>query len=159
MFSTCISGSAQGSSSASSDDPGGGKAIVKTVNAGSDIILDCATGSGAKADLIEWRKNGSKSAIFIKFMNFKPHVDSKYSRRLHMVNESAILISNIEASDAGIYRCKTMSSGGTDTVFSQGTAIVLKVKGMDCVLLFAESCAPLQMKAKSSYRVHYSSSV
>ena len=103
------------------------------------MILDCdtpASSGGASIDLIEWRKNGSKSAIFVKFMNFKPHVDPKYSRRLHLVNGTAILISNVVLSDAGIYRCKTMSSGGADTVLSQGKAVVLKVQGMAASISF-----------------------
>ena len=98
--------------------------------AGADVILNCDAASSVKTfDLIEWRKNGSKSPIFIKFMSFKPHVDKRYSRRLHMVNRTAILIAGVKDSDAGIYRCKTMYSGSTSTVFGQGTPVVLKVKG------------------------------
>lgn len=98
--------------------------------AGADVILNCDVASkGQSINLIEWRRNGSKSSIFIKFMNFKPHVDKRYSRRLHMVNTSAILISNVKLSDAGIYRCKIMQSGQSSTVFRQGTPVVLKVKG------------------------------
>lgn len=118
--------------SQSSSDPGEGKGppYVLHAQAGADVILNCDVASSAKTfDLIEWRKNGSKSPIFIKFMNFKPHVDKRYTRRLHMVNRSAILISSVKDSDAGMYRCKTMHSGSASTVFGQGTPVVLKVKG------------------------------
>ena len=129
---TCafLLGLAQGTSS--STDPGGGigPPIEVLVKVGSDAILVCdALSESNPSNLIEWRKNGSKSAMFIKFMNFKPHIDSRYSRRLHMINTSAILISGVKESDAGIYRCKTMQTGAESSLFTQGTRIVLKVQG------------------------------
>lgn len=97
---------------------------------GSDAILSCdAVKVDQTSQLLEWRKNGSKSPIFIKFMNFKPHIDSRYSRRLHMINSSAILLSSAKESDAGIYRCRTMQSGADSTILRHGRWIVLKVKG------------------------------
>ena len=125
-------GLAQGSSS--NTDPGGGKTppleIVVHVKLGSDAILPCdAVDANQPSDLLEWRKNGSKSPIFIKFMNFKPHIDSRYSRRLHMINSSAILLSGAKNSDAGIYRCRTMQSGSESTILTHGRWVVLKVIG------------------------------
>lgn len=46
-----------------------------------------------------------------------------------MINNSAILLSSAKESDAGIYRCRTMQSGGDSTVMNQGRWIVLKVIG------------------------------
>ncbi len=124
-------GLAQGSSS--NTDPGGGKSPPQeiVVKLGSDAILPCdAVDPNQASDLLEWRKNGSKSPIFIKFMNFKPHIDSRYSRRLHMINSSAILLSGAKESDAGIYRCRTMQSGGSEsTILKHGRWVVLKVTG------------------------------
>lgn len=123
-------GLAQGSSS--NTDPGGGKGppLEIAVKLGSDAILPCdAVDPNQPSDLLEWRKNGSKSPIFIKFMNFKPHIDSRYSRRLHMINSSAILLSGAKESDAGIYRCRTMQSGSESTILTHGRWVVLKVTG------------------------------
>ena len=93
-------------------------------------MLPCdAVDPNQPSDLLEWRKNGSKSPIFIKFMNFKPHIDSRYSRRLHMINSSAILLSGAKESDSGIYRCRTMQTGSESTILTHGRWVVLKVTG------------------------------
>ena len=123
-------GLAQGSSS--NTDPGGGKSppLEIAVKLGSDAMLPCdAVDPNQPSDLLEWRKNGSKSPIFIKFMNFKPHIDSRYSRRLHMINSSAILLSGAKESDSGIYRCRTMQTGSESTILTHGRWVVLKVTG------------------------------
>lgn len=123
-------GLAQGSSS--NTDPGGGKTppLEIVVKLGSDAILPCdAVDADRSPDLIEWRKNGSKSPIFMKFMSFKPHIDSRYSRRVHMINTSAILLSGAKNTDAGIYRCRTMQSGSESTIITHGRWVVLKVIG------------------------------
>ena len=130
FFLILILGLAQGSSS--NTDPGGGKSppLQIAVKLGTDVILPCdAVDPNQPSQLFEWRKNGSKSAIFIKFMNFKPHIDSRYSRRLHMINSSAILLSGAKESDSGIYRCRTMQSGSETTILKHGRWIVLKVTG------------------------------
>jgi len=128
-----IPGLAQGGSS--NTDPGGGKSppLKLAVKIGTDIILPCdAVDPNQPSQLFEWRKNGSKSAIFIKFMSFKPHIDSRYSRRLHMINSSAILLSGAKESDSGIYRCRTMQPTSSETTILQlkhGRWIVLSVTG------------------------------
>ncbi|XP_020602989.1 protein turtle homolog B-like isoform X2 [Orbicella faveolata] len=130
FFSSFQRGLAQGSSS--NTDPGGGKSppLEIAVKLGSDAIIPCdAVDPNQPSDLFEWRKNGSKSAIFIKFMNFKPHIDSRYSRRLHMINSSAILLSGAKESDSGIYRCRTMQTGSESTILKHGRWVVLKVTG------------------------------
>ena len=74
--------------------------------------------------------NGSKTPIFMKFMKFQnPHVDSRYSRRLHIVNNSAILISGVKVTDAGMYSCRIIRSGSTSFVQIPGTPVILKIKG------------------------------
>ena len=94
------------------------------------MILQCdAVKLGQNSLLLEWRKNGSKSAIFMKFMDFTPRIDPRFSRRLHMINSSAILLSSAKESDAGIYRCKTMQSATESAVINHGRWIVLKVTG------------------------------
>ena len=93
-------------------------------------MLPCdAVDQNQPSDLLEWRKNGSKSSIFIKFMNFKPHIDSLYSHRLHMINSSAILLSGAKESDSGVYRCRTMQTGSESTILKHGRRVVLKVTG------------------------------
>lgn len=123
--------------SSSNTDPGGGKSppLEIKVKLGSDAILQCdAVKLGQASQLLEWRKNGSKSPIFVKFMNFKPHIDSRYSRRLHMINSSAVLLSSAKETDAGIYRCRTMQSGAASTILTHGRWIVLKVEGKSLFL-------------------------
>lgn len=130
FFSMFQRGLAQGSSS--NTDPGGGKTppLDIVVKLGSDAILPCdAVDADHSPDLLEWRKNGSKSPVFMKFMNFKPHIDSRYSRRVHMINSSAILLSGAKDTDAGIYRCRTMQSGSESTIVTHGRWVVLKVIG------------------------------
>ena len=84
---------------------------------------------GQDSQLLEWRRNGSKSAVFMKFMEFTPIIDPRYSRRLHMINSSAILLSSAKESDAGIYRCRTMQSGAESSIITHGRWIVVKVTG------------------------------
>ncbi|PFX26807.1 uncharacterized protein LOC111328463 isoform X2 [Stylophora pistillata] len=130
FFSMFQRGLAQGSSS--NTDPGGGKTppLDIVVKLGSDAILPCdAVDADHSPDLLEWRKNGSKSPVFMKFMNFKPHIDSRYSRRVHMIKSSAILLSGAKDTDAGIYRCRTMQSGSESTIVTHGRWVVLKVIG------------------------------
>lgn len=119
-------GSTQGS------DPGGGRhpPLEIKVRLGSDAILQCdAVKPGQDSQLLEWRRNGSKSAVFMKFMEFTPIIDPRYSRRLHMINSSAILLSSAKESDAGIYRCRTMQSGAESSIITHGRWIVVKVTG------------------------------
>ncbi|XP_074633287.1 uncharacterized protein LOC141892060 isoform X1 [Acropora palmata] len=129
LYTSIQRGFAQGSSNT---DQGGGKIppLEVEVKLGSDVILQCdAVKLGQNSLLLEWRKNGSKSAIFMKFMDFTPRIDPRYSRRLHMINSSAILLSSAKESDAGIYRCKTMQSATESAVINHGRWIVLKVTG------------------------------
>ncbi|XP_067038428.1 uncharacterized protein [Acropora muricata] len=129
LYTSIQRGFAQGSSNT---DQGGGKIppLELEVKLGSDVILQCdAVKLGQNSLLLEWRKNGSKSAIFMKFMDFTPRIDPRYSRRLHMINSSAILLSSAKESDAGIYRCKTMQSATESAVINHGRWIVLKVTG------------------------------
>ena len=112
--------------------PGGGKSppLEFTVKLGTDVVLPCdAVDPNQLSELLEWRKNGSKSPIFIKFMNFKPLVDSRFSHRLHMINSSAILLSGAKESDSGIYRCRTMQTGLESTILTHGRWVILKVTG------------------------------
>lgn len=94
--------------------------------------MDCDTNSDGKAfELINWNLNNSKSPIFAKFMDIKPFIDKRFSRRLHIFNNSAILLSSVTPNDAGTYRCKTMvsSSGANAGAMLHGTPIKLNVEG------------------------------
>ena len=105
--------------------------------AGSNVVLDCDTYTDSRPlELINWRLNNSKSPFFAKFMAFKPFIEAQFSRRLHMVNRSAILISRVSTKDSGMYRCKTMvsSAGATSGTFQIGTPIKLTVIGKRAML-------------------------
>lgn len=96
------------------------------------MVLACDTKSNGKEfELINWNLNNSKTPIFAKFMKIKTVIDKRFSRRLHLVNDSAILISSVTPSDTGTYTCKTMVSlteAGAATL-QYGTPIKLIVEG------------------------------
>ena len=92
------------------------------------VTLNCDT-SHRSYELIEWRRNDTKTPVYLKFRNYEPEIGPSYSKRVSLVNGKDLQIQHVTLDDQSVYTCKTMKNIRLIKSLETGSYIRLTVQG------------------------------
>lgn len=103
----------------------------KTANQGGSVILNCELkieGDKPLQTIIEWRKSGLKSPVFLRFNEYPPNTHPDFTDRVELVNGASLKITRIQEKDEGWYECSIeLINDGVDETKKNGTWVYLNV--------------------------------
>ncbi|OAF69224.1 Transmembrane and immunoglobulin domain-containing protein 1, partial [Intoshia linei] len=72
------------------------------------IILPCNLNTANLTDfnLVQWLKNTNKLPIYMKFKNFKPHINELYQNNVVFYTNNSLKILNVKYHHSGRYKCQ-----------------------------------------------------
>lgn len=114
---------------AKSSADGNGPEYVTAI-LGQSVVLNCAIEfpDGVPVPyIVQWNKQGDKVPIYIWYAGYPPHKGEGYKKRISLVNQASINISDIQESDQGWYQCNLLFLNRVPDPSKNGTWVHLDV--------------------------------